>query len=256
LAALLTRRGSQLTAVEARAVARVLADGADLTRRILTPTSDGGATGQAAAHLTAALPGLQAVRTGQISTLTPPSPAVLTLAGQIGQRIAALTRLVDRLTGSETALNASALHPVVAPLALWAAQAAAAAQAVHDGLHAAAAAGRLLALTDDPETGRRTQRYLWGTLRPGVRHPVLTGAAAGAAGLTAARTALTDPSDAAARTGSTSAAARRAAITAGAPFSGLHAALAGRTPQELPGSPRPAYPFGIVTTTKHPCRGG
>lgn len=125
LSALLTARGPAVTVAEVRAASRALLDGTDLTARVLTGNAHpvAGNPAEAARHLTAALPHLQRLLHAQVATLTPPAPAVLLLAQQIRDRLAAAAGLTRRLERDrQTGGPADGLARVGTALARWAAE--------------------------------------------------------------------------------------------------------------------------------------
>ena len=251
LTALLAGRGAELTALEARAVARALADGAELTARVLTGTGLGPAASDAAGLLTAALPHLQRVFEARVATLTTPAAQVVVLTQQIRERINALAGLVDRLndTASSTELARIAL-----PLARWAGEAAATARQLADNLQTAETTGRLLAPRLDTARGR-TQRYLWLPTSQGLTgpHPAMTAAATAAADLTAAEQPLATLAGIPTAAERARAATLRAVAAAGTGFTDLQTALATRPPQPPVRRPHPALaPPRHGAQSRHP----
>lgn len=251
LTALLTARGPALTAVEARAVARTLAAGADLTARILERAHPQQPDGSAAAdHLHAAAKHLQKVANAKVATLRPPAPAVLFLTQQIGLRLTAARDLTDQLPRTQG--SPAALDRIAPPLLAWAGEAAATTASLAGCLQAAADTGQLLAPRQD--TGRgRTQHYLWlptsrNTTAP---DPVVSHARAAVDALAAAEqriaTATGEPTAADRRRAAT----RNAVAAAGTAFTELRTALTARTPTAVPRLPHPALPSTRQPTVRN-----
>ena len=245
LARLIASRGPDLTAEEATAVARTLAEGVELTRRLLTATTNtpqGPDTAAAAAHLDAALPHLLTVAHGEIATLTTPAPAVQFLTRQIRERLTALSALAGHLQpGPQGTAGQADLQRILTPLSRWAAETAGPATQLRNSLHSAAAAGRLL--TPHPGTNRgRQQPYLWQPTRTGLAHPIVAAAERSATHLNAAAEPLARIGGSPTSTVQRNAAARNAARDADQAAAELRAALAGRTPAELAQPARAAHP--------------
>ena len=242
LSALLTARGPALTAGEARAVARTMAAGADLTARTLERTHSRQPDGSAAAaHLHTAAAHLQMVANAKVATLRPPAPAVLFLTQQISLRLTAardLTAHPPRTPGSPAGLDR-----IAPPLLAWAGEAAATMASMAGCLQAAADTGQLLAPRQD--TGRgRTEHYLW---LPTSRHtaapdPVVSHARAAVDALAAAEqaiaTAIGEPTAADRRRAAT----RDAVAAAGAAFTELGTTLSERASIAAPRLRHPALP--------------
>lgn len=243
LAALVTARGAGLTAIETRSVARALTEGVDLAARVLTAWGGDMVSPDAVSRLSAALPDLQHVVHAQLATLTPPAPAVLFLCQQVRERLAAIAGLVDRVEHDTSAGRRGELVRVAAAVSQWAVEAAGAATAVRDGLHAAAATGRLLAPREDLSRGP-DQRYRWMPVPPAGSHdqPTLSAASKAAATLAAGHEQLTEAAGTLAATSRGRAATRQAAATAGDAQCRLRDALSTRTPGELTRLARPARP--------------
>ncbi len=244
LARLIADRGPDLTADETTTVARTLAEGVDLTRRLLTAATDTPAHPAAAAagaHLDAALPHLLTVAHGEIATLTTPAPAVLFLTRQIRERLTALSALAGHLQPGPQAARQADLQRILEPLSRWAAETAGPATQLRNSLHAAAAAGRLL--TPHPGNSRgRPQLYLWQPTRTGLAHPIVAAAERSATHLNAAAEPLARIGGSPTSTVQRNAAARNAARDADQAAAELRAALAGRTPAELAHPPPPPPP--------------
>jgi len=242
LTALLTARGPALTAVEARAVARTLATGADLTARILDHTHPQRPDiSAAAAHLHAAAKNLQTVANAKVATLRPPAPAVLFLTQQISLRLTATRDLTDQLP--RTPGSPAVLDRTAPPLLAWAGEAAATTASLADCLQAAADTGQLLAPRQDTARGR-TQHYLW---LPTSRHTaapdsVVSHARAAADATAAAEQRIATTTGEPTAADRRRAATRNAAAAAGTAFTELRTALAARTPITAPRLRHPALP--------------
>ena len=237
LTAMLTARGPALTAVEARAVARTLAAGADLAARILDRTHPQ----QPAADLHAAAAHLQTVANAKVASLGPPAPAVLFLTQQIGLRLTAARDLTDQLPRPPG--SPAGLDRIAPPLLAWAGEAGATAASLADCLQAAADTGQLLAPRQDAGRGR-TQHYLW---LPTSRHTTVADFVVSHTRASVDALAAAEQRSAAA-TGEPTAADRRQAATrnavaaAGTAFTELRATLAARTPITAPRLRHPALP--------------
>lgn len=246
LAALVAGRGAKLTALEARAVARALTEGVDLTARVLTaaPSREPAAALAAAGQLSGALSGLQQIVHGQLATLTPPEPAVLFLAQQIRERLAVVTRLVDQLQHETSPRSAAGgLRRVAATMSQWSIEAMGAATDLRDSLHAAATGGKLLMPREDLPRGA-SGRYLWVSVSPKTAgtQPVVAAATHAAAVLSGGREQLAQVAGAFPLTDRTATAPHRAALTAAAARDQLRVAVRRRTPGELPPLSRPRHP--------------
>lgn len=237
LAALVAGRGAKLTALEARAVARALTEGVDLTARVLTAAPSGEPAALAAAgQLSGALSGLQQIVHGQLATLTPPEPAVLFLAQQIRERLTVVTRLVDQLQHEISPRSAAeGLLRVAATMSQWSIEAIGAASDLRDGLHAAATGGKLLMPREDLPRGA-SGRYLWVSVSPKTAgtQPVVAAATHAAAVLSAGREQLAQVAGTFPRSDRTATAPHRAALTSAAARDQLRVAVRRRTPGELP----------------------
>jgi hypothetical protein len=248
LAALVAGRGADLTALEARAVARALTEGVDLTTRVLTaaPNGEPAAALAATGQLSGALSGLQQIVHGQLATLTPPEPAVLFLAHQIRERLRVVTRLVDQLQHETSPRSATdGLRRVAATMSQWADEAIIAATDLRDSLHAAATGGRLLMPREDLPRGANG-RYLWVSVPPKTAgtHPVVAAATHAAAALSAGREQLAPVVGAFPRGDRAATAPRRGALTSAARDQ-LRVAVRRRIPGELPPPPRPRHPASL-----------
>jgi len=178
LSALVHARGPELTAGEARVVARALSDGVQVTEQVLAQVP-GPAVGEAAGFLREALTHLPQTQQVQLATLTPAVPGVRFLAEQVRDRLGGLAKLADRL--GDAAADSTDLHRRLQPLAdlltRWAVPAAGLAENLHSSLQQAGAAGHLLA---PPQALRRgaAARLLWLPLPPAQTGTDLTIAAA------------------------------------------------------------------------------
>ncbi len=159
LAALLDRRGADLTLREVRAVARLLATGHQLAARIL-PGID--------PALLAAARSLYQLQDGQAATLGRPAPPILILAGEVRHH---LRQHAEQPSLPTTATEQQQLRDTTAN---WLPAAAAAAHALHAGLRDAAAAGNLYV----PSQGARGRHpdLLWQRARIDTELPLLTAA--------------------------------------------------------------------------------
>lgn len=132
LAALIERRGIELTVLEVRAGARVLADGVELAAALLP---------EDVAELRSALaPALTELMHGQVATLTKPAHDVLWLAAQIRQRL--VTGLGTH--NKSTLFVAETQHSGTSDMTRWLSSASHLAQRLHAGLTSLAADGKLL----------------------------------------------------------------------------------------------------------------
>lgn len=249
LAALVRARGADLTALEAGATCRVLADGLTLTGRILHAT-----TGpyepvrDLAVRLHDAVPHLQAVAAGRLATLTPPSMQLQYAAGSIREQLRAIAGLADRLDREpDSRHHLQRLTPL---LTAWACQAVGAAVAVDGALRRADADNRLLTLRTDTVRGK-DERLLWLPLngnRGQTPHPTLAAASHASHLLTAVHAPLgqlstttggAQASSTAANSAAAASAAARTSATSAA--SELRAALRRRNPPPV-GAPRTTHP--------------
>lgn len=250
LTQLIAARGAELTAVEARAVARVLAAGVELTARVLADPASTAPGSAVTRHLSAAVPHLQQVAGRPLATLTPPSPAVLFLAQQLRERLTAVSGLVDHLQHERRPSAPRAdLARIARPLSRWAAEAVATATQLAACLRTADTTGRLLAPREDTARGRH-QNYLWLPTTRGIAgpHPVVLAAGAAAADLTAANKPLAEISGILTGVEQARAATRRAALHATAAFAELRSAVAARAAQRLPHPSRAAHPANLPST--------
>jgi len=148
LAALIERRGGELTMLEIRAAARVLADGVELAAALLP---------QRVAELHSALaPALTELMHGQVATLTKPPHEVLWLAAQIRQGLVTGLQTHNRLTltGAEAQPNE------MSDVERWLSSASYLAQRLHAGLRSLAADGKLLVPRQNPCRSQHAA-YLW-----------------------------------------------------------------------------------------------
>lgn len=248
LAALVAGRGAQLTVLEARAVARVLAEGFDLTARVLTAAPSREPTGRAAAgHLSGALFSLQQVLHGQLATLTSPAPAVLFLAQQIRERLTVVTALVDQLQSEASPRPAvEGLRRVAATMSRWSLEAIGAATDLRDGLHAAVTSGQLLMPRQDPPRGA-DRGYLWVSVPPTTAdsQPVLAASSHAVAALSVAREPLIQVAGALRGIDQAATAPGGAVLPAAAAREQLRLALDRRTPGELSRPTRPGHPANL-----------
>ncbi len=257
LSALVHARGPELTAGEARVVARALSDGVQVTARVLAQLPGPAAT-DAAGQLGDAAPHLPQLLQVQLATLTPPVPGVRFLAEQVRDRLGGLAKLADRL--DDAAADSTDLHRRLQPLAdlltRWAVPAAGLAENLHSSLQQAGAAGHLLA---PPQALRRgaAARLLWLPLPPAQTGTDLTiAAAAGTATALAqaspALRALTQQPSSPTATNTASAADGNGATA----LAQLRTALQTRSASQLPPLPRPAHPAQAPATTPPSAPGG
>jgi len=252
LALLVAHRGPHLTAAESRAALRVLADGVDLTGRVLALTHPAKDHSVAVAreHLPGALPDLQQLLHEPLATLTRPAPAVLYLAEQIRARLGTAAAVADRLQDhpGPTGAREADFARLAAPLTRWAIETPALTAALEDSLSRAIDARRLLAPRQEPTRGRgRGQDLLWLPVANAAGgHPAISAASRSTAHLStaarhlAAATGTDTGTDTAA--GRTRSAARTAGIQAGMAFDSLTAALRGRQAAPWPNPARATHP--------------
>jgi hypothetical protein len=241
LGVLLEQRGAELTAAETRSTAQALAQGIDLAIRLSITTNNPAGTPSAALRgMRDAIPPLRQMLHEPFATLTPPAPALVHLAHQIREGLAAAGFLVDRLERTERhGATADRLARLAQPVTQWAVVAPGVATALHHSLQRAAATGRLL----EPRRGQgpeSEQHLLWHRPVQGtyVNPPPAVRAAAAAA------TALEDARAALAGSGLTlhSTPSPDAALHVSFAFDDLRAALQARPPRELPNPARPQHP--------------
>jgi len=254
LALLVAHRGPHLTAAESRAALRVLADGVDLTGRVLALThpAKNHPTAIARQHLQDALPDLQQLLHEPLATLTRPAPAVLYLAEQIRARLGTAAALADRLQDQLQPADTreADFARLAAPLTRWAIETPALIAALEDSLSRAIDTRRLLAPRQEPTRGRRMDLLWLPVANAAGDHPAISAASRSTAHLsTAARhlaavtgtdTGTEIGTDTAA--GRTRSAARTAAIQAGLAFDSLTAVLRARQAAPWPNPARAAHP--------------
>lgn len=169
LATMIEARGADVTAVEARAAARLLAEGVTVAARALTTSPTPEVAGPEN-ELRAAAGAVQCLYSTPMATLSQPNPSIQYLAGAIIGRIRALDGVLDRLDADpvprpgEHAAVAAAIRP-------WLVEAAAVGAAVDGALQSSHRQHRLLAPPEADTRADAAFRWLPAATPAGQHEP-------------------------------------------------------------------------------------